>query len=86
MRRKLTSLSLIEDICKLMIIQRHSRYVQTFGRELSGMEIYSRQMKINAELGWVDPSSLQALQKATALISNILGTRLSADGSGKFGG
>jgi hypothetical protein len=43
-------------------------------------------MKINAELGWVDPSSLQALQKATALISNILGTRLSADGSGKFGG
>jgi hypothetical protein len=37
-------------------------------------------------LNWVDPSNLQALQKATALISNILGTGLSADGSGKLRG
>jgi len=37
-------------------------------------------------LTWVDPSNLQALQKATALINDILGTGLSADGSGKVGG
>jgi hypothetical protein len=37
-------------------------------------------------LKWVDPFNLQALQKATALISDILGTGLSADGSSKVGG